>query len=112
MNRLPYLHVMPRVKSDMKRCLHFVSRLPWGKPDERLLDILSGIERALLWPASNPAAVWRPLTGIELRRCKAAQFAIIYAYLPSTALHPRGVVSIRAIRHSRVSDVFAGVKEP
>ena len=112
MNRLPYLHVMPRVRNDIKKCLHFVGRLPWGKSDARLLDILSGIERALLWPASNRAAVWRPLTGLELRRCKAAQFSIIYAYLPSSPTHPRGVVSIRAVRHSRVRDVFAGVREP
>ena len=63
-------------------------------------------------PESNRVGSWRPETGIELRRCNAAQFVIVYAYLWPSTRYQRGVVSIRAVRHSRVKDVFLGVKEP
>jgi hypothetical protein len=109
---LPYLHLMPRVERDIARCLAFVARQPWGKPSDRESDICLGIERALLRPEANRVESWRPETGLELRRCKAAQFAIVYAYLRPTERFARGVVTIRAVRHSRVEDVFAGVKEP
>jgi hypothetical protein len=109
---LPYLHVMPRVDRDIKRCLAFIRRQPWGKPDDRKLDIRRGIEEALARPESNRVGSWRPETGIELRRCDAAQFAIVYAYLRPTERFASGVVSIRAVWHSRVKDVFSGVKEP
>jgi hypothetical protein len=109
---IPYLHAMPRVKRDIKRCLDFVARQPWGRTNERLLDIDRGIEKALLRPEANRVEAWRPLTGLELRRCNTAQFAIVYAYLQPTEQFPRGVVSIRAVRHSRERNVFAGVKEP
>jgi hypothetical protein len=109
---LPYVHVMPRVDRDIEQCLDFVARQPWGKPSDRELDICLGIVRALLRPEANRVDSWRPDTGLELRRCNAAQFVIVYAYLRPTARFARGVVSIRAIRHSRVEDVFSGVKEP
>jgi hypothetical protein len=109
---LPYLHVMPRVDADIDRCLEFVARQPRGKPDDRRFDIGRGIANVLARPEGNRVVAWRPLTGLELRRCNVAQFAIIYAYLRPTEGFPRGVVSIRAVRHSRVKDVFAGVREP
>jgi hypothetical protein len=109
---LPYLHVMPRVDKDIKQCLNFVARQPWGKPSDRELDICLGIEKALARPEANRVGSWRPETGIELRRCNAAQFVIVYAYLRPTVRFARGVVSIRAVRHSRVKDVFSGVREP
>jgi hypothetical protein len=109
---LPYLHVMPRVDRDIEECLAFVARQPWGKPRDRELDIHLGIEKALARPALNRVRVRRRSAGIELRRCKAAQFVIVYAYLQPTDRFPRGVVSIRAVRHSRVKDVFLGVREP
>ena len=111
MSLLPYLHLMPRVDRDIEACLRLVGRQPWGKPRARSVDIGAGIARALMLPKSNRANAFRPSTGIELRRCDTAQFAIVYAYLLPTAAHPRGVVSIRAVRHSRVRDVFSGVKE-
>ena len=112
MKMLPYLHLMPRVKRDIKRCLRFIEQQPWGKPRERQIDIQRGIAQALRRPESNRVGAWRPLAGLELRRCNTAQFAIIYAYLSPTEQFPRGVVSIRAVRHSREKDVFAGVREP
>jgi hypothetical protein len=108
---LPYLHLMPRVRRDFRRCLDFVARQPWGKPSDRESDIYLGIERARLGPELNRVGSRRRSSGIELRRCNAAQFVIVYAYLPPSTSFPHGIVSIRAIRHSRVRDVFSGVKE-
>jgi hypothetical protein len=108
----PYLHVMPRVDRDIEQCLAFVGKQPWGKPEDRKVDIRRGIERALAHPESSHAEAWRDVPGIELRQCMVAQFVIVYAYLRPTVRFPRGIVSIRAVRHSRVRDVFAGVKEP
>ena len=70
-----------------------------------------GIGRALTRPESNPVGAWRSQTGLKLRRCNVAQFAIVYAHIPPNDRFPRGIVSIRAVRHSRVEDVFVGVKE-
>ena len=111
MTLLPMLHWMPRVERDIRRCLGFIERQPWGKPDDRELDIYRGIEAVCSRPEANRAELRRADTGIWLRRCRAAQFVIVYAYLPSTDPNLRGVVSIRAVRHMRVEDVFSGVKE-
>jgi hypothetical protein len=111
-NATPYLHWMPRIRSDINRCLKFVAQQPWGKPDDRKSDITHGILKIPSGPQLNLVCVRRPATGIELRRFGAAQFVIIYAYLGPTPKFPRGIVSVRAIRHSRVKDVFSGVKEP
>jgi hypothetical protein len=108
----PLLHSMPRVKGDIKRCLDFVGRQPWGKPSDRELDISQSIEEVLANPEVNRPELRRPDTGIWLRRCNAAQFVVVYTYLPSSDPDLPGVVSIRAVRHRRVEDVFAGVKEP
>lgn len=74
-------------------------------------DIRKGVERIRELPARNPVRARRPQLALELRRQGAAQFAIIYAYLPPSTEFPGGVVSIRAIRHRRVKNVFAGVRE-
>jgi hypothetical protein len=111
MKSIPYLHAMPRVSRDIERCIAFIGRQPWGKPADRERDILQGIARAQLNPEANHQEIWRPEAGIWLRLCSAAQFVIVYTYLPGTADVPQGLVSIRAVQHSRTKDVFEGVKE-
>jgi hypothetical protein len=106
------LHWMPRVERDIRRCLGFVGRQPWGKPDDREFDIYRGMEMACAYPESNHPELRRTDTGIWLRRCNVAQFVIVYTYLSSRNPDLPGVVSIRAVRHRRVEDVFAGVKKP
>jgi hypothetical protein len=103
---------MSRIDRDIKECIAFIARQPWGKPNDRTLDIQRGIERTLALPEASRPEVWRPRQGFWLRRCNAVQFVIVYVYLPAREVSARGVVSIRAIRHSRVKDVFSGVKEP
>lgn len=108
----PMLHCMPRVQKDIDRCLDFIATQPWGKPDDRESDIYRGIAVACAQPKMNKAEVLRRDTGIWLRRIRMAQFVIIYAYLEPRDPSIPGVVSIRAVRHFREKDVFAGVKEP
>ena len=109
---LPYLHWMPRVRSDIRRCLDFIARQPWGKRCDREREIYEGIWEIRMAPEHHKVIVRRPSDGVELRRYNAGQFAIIYAYLRPNAKFPLGVVSIRAVRHVRVRNVFSGVKEP
>jgi hypothetical protein len=109
---VPYLHMMPRVRRDINRSVKFVAQQPWGKPAERSTDIQRGIVRVLRSPKLKPVRVRRPATGIELRRSSVAQFVIVYAFLQPSPLFPNGIVSIRAVRHSRVRNVFSGVREP
>jgi hypothetical protein len=109
---LPYLHVMPRVNRDIEKCVDFVGRQPWGKPDDREADTYRGIERACVQPEASRVEVCNGQSGIGLRRRKAAQFVIVYTYLPSRDPNLPGVVSVRAVRYSRTKNVFSGVKEP
>jgi hypothetical protein len=108
---LPNLHVTPRVSRDIARCLRFIARQPRGKPADRLQDILKGIQRAREQPDCNRIRIRRPPHGLPMRRQDAAQFAIIYVYFSPSARNPVGRVSIRAVRHRRVTDVFHGVRE-
>ena len=108
---LPILHMMPRVGGDIDRCLKFVGRQPWGKPDERELDIYGGIAAVCTHPDARRPEVFRTDTRLWLRRYRVAQFVIIYAYLESRDPSLPDVVSVRAVRHVRVANVFAGVKE-
>lgn len=109
--RTPQLDLMPRVRDDMEQCVEFIARQPWGKPAEREQDICRGIAEVLSAPRLNPVKLRRPSKGLEFRRHKAAQFIVIYAYLPPSRKFPDGVVSIRAVRHRRVRNIFGGVKE-
>lgn len=112
MSSRPYLHMTPRARSDIKRCLRDMRRQSSARPLVWALGILSGIARAHMDPTANCIAARRSLPDIELRRSRASRFTVIYAYLPPNAEYPRGVVSIRAVRHSRVKEDLAGAKEP
>jgi hypothetical protein len=112
MERTPQLDLMPWASDEIEQCVEFIARQPWGKPADREQDIYRGIAEALLAPSVNPVRVRRPSKGLELRCRKAAQFMVIYAFLPPSREFPDGVVSIRAVRHRRVRNIFGGVKEP
>ena len=111
MKQGPFLHMMPRVHSDFERCLQFVARQPWGRPEERRHDLLTGISAILRYPGVGAIRARRPSIGLEFRTRRAAQFVIVYAYLRPNGRFPNGCVSLRAIRHRRVRNVFSGVRE-
>ena len=107
----PRLHEMPRVARDAEQILAFIARQPWGDPVGRKKDMERGIDQILEQPGRSKVCIRRRGTGIELRRHNIAQFSIIYAYVAPNSEHPHGLVSIRAIRHRRVNNVFTGVRE-
>ena len=109
---LPKLHLMPRVQSDIDRCVEFVAQQPWGKPSDRELDIYQGFAVVRAYPKVYRAEAFRQDSNLWLRRYRMAQFVIIYAHMESSDPSLPDVVSIRAVRHVREKDVFAGVKEP
>lgn len=108
---LPDLEQLPRVRQDIEELLDFVGRHVRGNPTARAADIDRAIQAIRQGPECNEVSVRRRKSGVELRRQNAAQFAIIYTYFAPSADMPRGVVSIRAIRHSRLRNVFRGVRE-
>jgi len=107
----PILHWMPRVRKDLKKGLAYVGRQPWGKPDKRELDIANGMVKVCTYPEDNRAELRLPESGLWVRHCRVSQFVIVYAYLPSREPSLPDVVSIHAVRHVRVANVFDGVRE-
>jgi hypothetical protein len=77
----------------------------------RAREILQGIDDVINGPTLNEAGPYRKNLNTNLRRHNVAQFAIIYAYSDPSQKHPNGFIAFRAIRHSRVKDVFRGVRE-
>ncbi len=108
---LPALDIQDRVYPDIGRLVHFISRQPWGKSVNREQDIDDAINMILRGPELNNVDTVRRKSGVALRRHNARQFSIIYVYDPPSDASPNGRVSIRAVRHSRVKNVFKGVRE-
>jgi hypothetical protein len=71
---------------------------------------LNGFIAILRYPGVGPVRMRRPSIGLEFRGRSAAQFVIVYAYLRPNGRLPNGCVSLRAIRHRRVRNVFSGVR--
>jgi hypothetical protein len=106
------LHWMPRVSQDVNACKNFVARQPWGKPEDRELDIRRVMREICASPERNRPELHSVESGLWLRRRKAAQFVIVYAYIRAKMQGQPNIVSIRAVKHGRVANVFHGVKEP
>jgi plasmid stabilization system protein ParE len=107
----PILEWTPRAEADVEECLDFIGQQAWGKPADRELDIEHGVEKILAHPDGARGERYVSSTDLWLRRRRAAQFVIVYAYFPSEDPSSAGVVSIRSVRHVREADVFEGVKE-
>jgi len=95
----------------MRQCLRFIAAQPWGDPAARERDIVHAMNWIRHRPEWRRVEITRKGSGAQLRRRSAAQFVIICAYFKPTKLRPKGLVSIRAIRHRRVRDVFLGVRD-
>jgi hypothetical protein len=105
------LSFTPRARRNIDECLDFIGRFPRGKPADRRQDLISGITLVHEAPERNPVEIRRKTSGIELRRQYTRQFAIVYSWFRPAANCPGGEVSIRAVRHRRVKNVFRGVRE-
>lgn len=109
--RLPPLKMVKRARRDLANCLRFIAAQPWGNAAARDLDIRQGMERIREMPEWRRIEITRH-GDVGLRRRSAAQFVIIYAYFKPKKRLPQGLISIRAIRHRRVKNVFLGVRSP
>jgi hypothetical protein len=105
-------HWMTRVSRDIDDCIAFVGRQSWGRPQDRRAGIHRGLDAIYAPPERHPRESYRPESGLWLRRHRAAQFVIVYAYIPATEPGRPNIVSIRAVRHGSVANVFDGVWEP
>jgi len=105
------LRLTPRARRDVESRVAFVARFPSGKPEERRREIYAAFDRIRQFPERHPVEVRRRRSGLELRRHPVRQFAIIYAYLPPDGERPWAVVTVRAIQHRRIRNVFFGVRE-
>lgn len=108
---LPKLHRVPRVRDDIEHLVKFVREQPYGNAIMRASEIYRAIRAILRGPELNEVTMRRKDSGIELRRYNVRQFVVVYAYFAPSVTYPNGMVSIRAVRHSRVRDVFRGVRE-
>jgi hypothetical protein len=86
-------------------------KYPRGNPRARMHEIFAAVYEIVNAPDHRPIEMRRRRTGIELRRWNVRQFVIIYSYDPPSEAEPDGLVWIRAVRHSRVRNVFHYVRE-
>jgi hypothetical protein len=105
------LSLTARARRDIEQHVAFVSRFPGGKPDERRRAIHAALQKICEFPEQHRVEVKRRRSGLELRRHYVDQFAIVYAYLPSVDERSWAIVTVRAVQHRRVRDVFFGVRE-
>jgi plasmid stabilization system protein ParE len=112
MTKKAELQWMPRVLGDIERCRRFLRRQPSRRPLDRIREVANGIRAVQENPELNRVRIRHPTTLLEMRRHNVDQFVIIYAYFRPCESLPRGMVSIRAIRHAREEDVFWGVNDP
>jgi plasmid stabilization system protein ParE len=105
------LGLTPRARRDIESCVNFVGRFPRGKPEKRRSEIHAAFRGLCEFPERHPVERRRRRSGLELRRHQVSQFTIVYAYLRPIEQRPWGIVSIRAVQHRRVRDVFFGVRE-
>jgi len=105
------LRLTPRARRDVEKCERFVASFSSGKPEERRRDIYAGFGQICEFPKRHPVEVRRRRSGLELRRHPVRQFTIIYAYLPPDKERPWAIVTVRAVQHRRIRNVFFGVRE-
>lgn len=111
MSARPPVKMTSRAERDLASCLRFIRDQPWGNARRRERDIRGEMRRIRDAPEQRRVEVYRRGSGVGLRRRSVAQFVIIYAYFAPKRWLPRGLISIRAIRHRRVRDVFLGVRD-
>jgi hypothetical protein len=77
---------------------------------ERVREIMNAVRFLREHPALHPIAGISRI-GLPLRRRNAGQFVVVYSYFEPSPSEPRGLVSVRAIRHATEQDVLLGIEE-
>jgi hypothetical protein len=103
--------VFGRVRHDVNKLMAALCKHSRGNAPARRHEIYAAMYEIAQAPASRPVRFRRRSTGVELRRWDIRQFTLIYSYDPPSRAAPHGIVCVRAVRHSRVGNVFGYVRE-
>src|SRR3954467_8246943 len=103
------LRLTPRARRGVEKCVGFGASFSGGKREERRRDIHAGFDQICEFPQRHPVEVRRRRSGLELRRHHVRQFTIVYAYFPPDKERPWAIVTVRAVQHRRIRNVFFGV---
>lgn len=105
------LRLTTRARRNIEDCIAFVGCFPTGKPERRRREIYPAFQQICDFPEGRPIEIRRRRSGLALRRYHVSQFTIVYAYLPPVATRPWAIVTVRAVQHRRIRNVFFGVRE-
>jgi hypothetical protein len=108
---LPKIELCPQALEDIDELLRFVTRQPWGRPDERRTEIYAAFDRICLAPLARPVCKWVRGGRLGIRCYDVKQFVVAYAYIEPGHRYPGGCVRIRGVGHRRERDVLLGVTE-
>jgi plasmid stabilization system protein ParE len=111
MNRLPRVDYTREARREFDLCRQLLRRHSPDQAWDRTREIVGAVRRIRANPEMHPVRTIDPLTGLALRRCNVAQFAIVYVYFGPSPTVPFGLVSLRAFRHARREDVLWRVRE-
>jgi plasmid stabilization system protein ParE len=107
----PTLQFTDQAKREINSCRLFLHRTPGSQPERRIREIYKAARILPYAPKLYPVEAVHPVTGLQFRRKIVGQFTIVYSYLEPTASPPRGIVSVRAVRHGASEDVLFRVEE-
>jgi plasmid stabilization system protein ParE len=96
---------------DIDRCRLFLERKGVSHPERHIRAIYAAARMLRDSPKLYPVEEIHAVSGLEFRRKNVGQFALLYAFLDPSPLHPRGLVSIRRVRHGAEEDVMLRVEE-
>jgi len=107
----PTLRFTEQAKREIESCRLFLYRRLNSRPERRIREIYQAARLLPDSPKLYPVVAVHPTKGLEFRRKIVGQFTLVYAYLEPNSALPRGMVSVRAVRHGASEDVLLRVEE-
>jgi plasmid stabilization system protein ParE len=111
------MHSRPKVeytdvaRREFRRCRQFLRRRSPNTVTRRIRELMNGVRTVRDFPKLNRVRHVDPTTGFQFRRYNVGQFVIAYVYFEPDESEPRGVVSLRGIRHATVHDALWEIRE-
>lgn len=107
----PRIVFTDQANRDIERCRLFLERKGVSRPARRIREIHAAASALRDMPKLYPIEEIHAVTGLEFRRKNVGLFTLIYAYLEPAPSRPKGVISIRRVRHGAEQDVMLRVEE-
>jgi plasmid stabilization system protein ParE len=111
MHSQPKLRYTDVARRELQRCRQFLRRRSPNTVTRRMRELMNGVRALRDFPKLNRVRQVDPATGLEFRRYNVGQFVIAYVYFEPDESEPRGVVSLRGIRHASMHDALWEVRE-